>query len=90
MRFETYRDQHRSRHPIMGRRYSTRRGRSPANAAWVVEYCGLQVECRDEADAKKIAGRLRRKGLRVTAHTPYGTAFPRFLDLDQLDAWLKE
>jgi len=42
----------------MGRRYSTRRGRSPANAAWVVEYGGLQVECRDEADAKKIAGRL--------------------------------
>ena len=37
----------------MGRRYSTRRGRSPANAACLVEYGGLQMECRDEADAKK-------------------------------------
>ena len=70
--------------PLMGRRYA------PASAAWVVEYGGLQVECRDEADAKKIAGRLRRKGLRVTAYTRYGTAFPRYVDLDQLDAWLKE
>ena len=74
----------------MGRRYSTRRGCSPANAAWVVEYGGLQVECRDEADAKKIAGRLRRKGLRVTAYTRYGAALPRYVDLGQLDAWLKE
>ena len=74
----------------MGRRSSTRRGRSRADAAWVVEYGGVQVECRDEVDAKKSAGRLRRKGLRVTAYTRYGTAFPRFVDLDQLDAWLKE
>jgi hypothetical protein len=27
----------------MGRRYSTRRGRSPANAACLVEYGGLQM-----------------------------------------------
>jgi hypothetical protein len=47
----------------------------------VVEYGGVQVECRDEADAKKIAGGLRRKGLRVTAHTRYGTAFPNMSTL---------
>jgi hypothetical protein len=45
----------------MGRRYSTRRGHPSTDPAWVVEYGALQVECRDEADAKKIAGRLRRK-----------------------------
>jgi hypothetical protein len=52
-------------------RYSTRRGREPTNARWVVEHGGLKIECRDEADAKRLAARLRKKGYRVTARTGF-------------------
>ena len=72
-------------------RYSTRRGHEPINARWVVEYGGLTIECRDEADAKKLAARLRKKGYRVTARTGFGTApLMRYVEVDQIKAWLEE
>jgi hypothetical protein len=37
------------------------------SAKWVIRYGGLTIECRDEHDAKKVAGDLYRKGHRGRA-----------------------
>jgi len=71
-------------------RYSTRSGRRPSDAGWVVKYGGIQVECRDEADAKMLVARLRRKGHRVTARTGFRAERPRYVDTDQIGNWLAE
>jgi hypothetical protein len=46
--------------------------------------------CRDEADAKRIASGLYRKGYRVAAQTAYGLFPPRRVEYNQMKNWLSE
>jgi len=71
-------------------KYSTRRGRQPRDSGWVIQYGGIQVECRDEADAKALAARLRKKGHRFWARTCSNTTPARFVDTDEISSWLQE
>jgi hypothetical protein len=74
------------------RRSSTRRHlktrKSPAK--WFVEYGGLTVECRDEADAKRLARGLHKKGYRLVARAAPGAFPPRRIDADQVKNWLSK
>lgn len=55
---------------------------------WVVVYGGMSVECRDEAGAKKLAAKLRRKGYRLAARTADGVSPSWRIDPEELDEWL--
>jgi len=70
------------------RRHRPEKRKSPVK--WLVEYGGLKIECRDEADARRLVGSLHRKGYRVAAQTIPG-AFPaRQIQADQVKNWLSE
>jgi len=71
-------------------RYSGRRRRQPRDIGWVISYGGMQVECRDEADAKALAARLRRKGHRLWARTSFNATPARYVGSDEISGWLQE
>jgi hypothetical protein len=56
---------------------------------WVIEYGALNVDCRDEEDAKRIVRGLR-YGARVVARTAYGVFPGRRLEGVDLAKWLSE
>ena len=56
---------------------------------WVVEYGTLNVDCRDEEDAKHIVRSLRQRA-RVIARTAYGVLPGRRLEGADLTVWLSE
>ncbi|MGY4624666.1 hypothetical protein ACVWY3_002422 [Bradyrhizobium sp. USDA 4486] len=55
---------------------------------WVVVYGGMSVECSDEASAKNLAAKLRRKGYRLAARTAEGVSPSWRIDPEELDEWL--
>ncbi len=55
---------------------------------WVVVYGSMSVECADEAGAKKLAAKLRRKGFRLAARTADGVSPSWRIDPEELDEWL--
>lgn len=55
---------------------------------WVIEYGGMSVECGDEAGAKKLAAKLRKKGYRLTARTAEGVSPSWRIHPEELDEWL--
>jgi hypothetical protein len=57
-------------------------------AKWEISYGGLTVECRDEQDARKVAGDLYRKGYRVSAATIEGASPKKRIGLAQMRDWL--
>lgn len=57
-------------------------------AKWEVSYGGMTVECRDEQDARKVAGDLYRKGYRVSAATIEGASPRKRIGLAQMRDWL--
>jgi hypothetical protein len=59
-------------------------------AKWLVDYGGLTIECRDEADAKRLARSLLRKGYRVAARAAPGAFPPRRIDANHVRKWLSE
>jgi hypothetical protein len=56
---------------------------------WVIEYGTLNVDCRDEEDAKRIVRGLHRRA-RVIARTAYGVLPGRRLEGTDLTKWLSE
>jgi hypothetical protein len=56
---------------------------------WVIEYGTLNVDCRDEEDAKRIVRSLRQRA-RVIARTAYGVLPGRRLEGADLTTWLSE
>lgn len=56
---------------------------------WVIEYGTLNVDCRDEEDAKQIVRSLRQRA-RVIARTAYGVSPGRRLEGADLTKWLSE
>lgn len=69
---------------------SNRSGRHPIPAQWIVEYGGLIVECRDEADARRLAARLHRKAYRVSVRTGPGVLPEKRIPAGQIKQWLGE
>lgn len=57
------------------------------SAKWLIRYGGLTIECRDEHDAKKVAGDLYRKGHRVSARR---CKPERSIEPNQMRGWLSE
>ena len=74
------------------RRSSTRAHVKPRKSPvkWFVEYGGLTIECRDEADAKRLARSLHKKGYRVAARTALGAFPPRRIPANLVKNWLSE
>ena len=56
---------------------------------WVIEYGTLNVDCRDEEDAKRIVRSLRQRA-RVIARTAYGVSPGRRLEGMDLAKWASE
>ena len=56
---------------------------------WVIEYGTLNVDCRDEEDAKRIVRSLRQRA-RVIARTAYGVSPGRRLEGADLTKWASE
>jgi hypothetical protein len=56
---------------------------------WVIEYGTLNVDCRDEEDAKRIVRSLSHRA-RVIARTAYGASPGRRLEGADLARWLSE
>jgi hypothetical protein len=56
---------------------------------WVIEYGTLNVDCRDEEDAKRIVRSLRERA-RIIARTAYGVLAGRRLEGADLTKWLSE
>ena len=56
---------------------------------WVIEYGTLNVDCRDEEDAKRIVRGLRNRA-RVVARTAFGVFPGRRLEGANLTKWLSE
>jgi hypothetical protein len=60
-----------------------------APVPWVIEYGTLSIDCRDEADAKKIVRGLHQRGSLV-ARTAFGVLPGRRLEGEDLANWLSE
>jgi hypothetical protein len=60
-----------------------------SSEGWVIEYGTLNVDCRDEEDAKRIVRSLRHRA-RVIARTAYGVLPGRRLEGADLARWLSE
>jgi hypothetical protein len=60
---------------------------APEPSAWEIRHGGLTIECRDEHDAKKVAGGLYRRGHRVSARRCNPT---RSIEPNQMRGWLSE
>jgi hypothetical protein len=56
---------------------------------WVIEYGTLNVDCRDEEDAKRIVRGLHHRA-RVIVRTAYGVFPGRRLEGADLTMWLSE
>jgi len=72
--------------PFSRRRHPEKR-KSPFK--WVVLYGGMSVECGDEAGAKKLAAKLRRKGYRLAGRTADGVSPSWRIGPEGLDEWLR-
>jgi hypothetical protein len=59
------------------------------SGGWVIEYGTLNVDCRDEEDAKRIVRSLRQRA-RVIARTAYGVSPGRRLEGMDLAKWASE
>jgi hypothetical protein len=70
-----------------GDRYAKPSATPKPSVKWEIRYGGLTIDCRDELDAKKLAGDLYRKGHRVSARRCNAT---RSIEPNQMRGWLSE